>query len=67
MLRIELLSIGFDKNHEPDFRASMQIAEMSLDDMQKLRAMIPVAIAQLELLWRDHGPNSKHLAYQKKS
>ena len=51
MLEIDLLSIGFHKG-EADFRVSMLAQDLSFGDMQELRAMIPVAIAELEGVWR---------------
>lgn len=59
-----VITIGFDKNGEADFRISMSIAELSYDQMNDFRRIIPPAIAQSERLWFDHGPMSKDVAMQ---
>jgi hypothetical protein len=53
------LEIGFDKNGEADFRAHMTVQDLDHKRMTELRAMIPVAIAELECLWSYFGPPSK--------
>lgn len=58
-----MLSVGFDKNGEPEYDVHLSnVMHLSLEQMQRLRAMIPVAIAQLEKSWWDHGPPSKEMA-----
>ena len=57
----EVITIGFDKNGEADFRICMVIASFDYDQMNQLRRMIPLAIAEAENLWRDHGPPSKEM------
>jgi hypothetical protein len=47
-----LITIGFDKG-EAEFGIRGDLADLSFDRMQELRAMIPVAIAQAEIMWRD--------------
>jgi hypothetical protein len=49
----EILAVGFDKNGEADFGVSMACVNLSFDQMKELRAMIPVAIGQLEELWKN--------------
>lgn len=48
----DIIRIGFDKNGEADFRITMAIQNLSLEQMQALRAMIPVAIGVGEDLFR---------------
>lgn len=60
-----MLSVGFDKNGEAEFDVHLtNVALLSFEEMQKLRAMIPVAISELELCWKNHGPPSKEVAGQ---
>ena len=47
----EILSFGFDKNGEADFGACADVCNLSYEQMQALRAMIPVGIAQMERMW----------------
>jgi len=47
-----IIQIGFDKNNEVDFGISAMVQGLSFDQMQKLRAMIPVAIGTMENMWR---------------
>ena len=49
----DILTIGFDKNGEADFGASCAVCELTYEQMKEIRAMIPVAIASMEMLWRD--------------
>lgn len=54
------LTIGFDKNGEPDFAVHLgEVIELPFERMQQLRAMIPVGIGALEEYWRTMGPPSK--------
>lgn len=61
----DAITIGFDKVGEADFRISMRIAEFDLAQMNELRRMIPVAIAEAERIWCEHGPPSKDMAQAK--
>jgi len=54
-----IVSVGFDKNGEADFRVSMSIAEVDRPDMEELCRMMPWAIKEALSLWLDHGPPSK--------
>jgi hypothetical protein len=54
-----IVSIGFDKNGEADFRVSMAIAEVDRPKMEELTRMMPWAIKEALSLWLDHGPPSK--------
>ena len=65
MLEINLLSVGFHKG-EPDYRASMLVQDMTFDQMQELRAMIPVAIAALEDIWSRRNVPDRLQAMQTK-
>jgi len=57
------LSVGFDKNGEAEFDIHLSnVAKFSYEEMQRVRAMIPVAIGELERIWKDHGPPSKEMA-----
>jgi hypothetical protein len=47
-----IISIGFDKNGEADFRVSASIMNFSLEEMNELRRMIPVAIGTAEDMFR---------------
>lgn len=47
-----IISVGFDKNGEADFRVSIGLLELPVERMNKLRAMIPVAIGQAEDYFR---------------
>lgn len=60
------LTIGFDKNMEAEFGVHLgEVVELPYAKMQELRAMIPVAIAQLEHYWMMMGPPSKEMAQAK--
>ena len=48
----ELITIGFDKNGEADFGVNCSFEELTLDQLNKIRAMIPVAIYIAEDMWR---------------
>jgi hypothetical protein len=54
-----IISIGFDKNNEADFRVNMSIAEVDRPKMEELTRMMPWAIKEALSLWLDHGPQSK--------
>jgi len=49
-----VFSIGFDKYGDPDLRVHMGEISIPIEKMQKLRAMIPPAIAELETLWAQY-------------
>jgi hypothetical protein len=58
-----MLSVGFDKNGEAEFDVHLgNVMALSFEEMQRLRAMIPVAITQLERAWTEYGPPSKEMA-----
>jgi hypothetical protein len=51
-----ILSVGFDKNNEAEFGVHLSnLIALSYEDMQRIRAMIPVAIAEFERMWADHS------------
>lgn len=47
-----IISIGFDKNGDADFRVAGDIGDLTLERMKELRAMIPVAIGVAEDMFR---------------
>lgn len=47
-----LISIGFNKDGEADFAIS-DMASLSIEKMNQLRAMITVAIGTAEMMWRN--------------
>ena len=49
----EILTIGFDKNGQSDFGVCMVVVDLSFEQMKEIRAMIPVAIGQMERIWYD--------------
>lgn len=50
-----LISFGFDKYGDADFGVRGDIGQLSLEQMNKLRAMIPVGIWQAEDMFsREH-------------
>ncbi len=51
-MKKELITIGFDKNGEADFGIRGDLAELSLEKLNELRAMIPVAIWCAEDMWK---------------
>jgi hypothetical protein len=57
-----LVSLGFDKNGEADFRVNMSISELERPKMDELTRMIPWAIKEALSLWLEHGPPSKDMA-----
>lgn len=48
-----ILTVGFDKNGEAEFGVSACVMELTHEDMKELRAMIPVAIGQMERMFYD--------------
>ena len=48
-----LITIGFDKNGEADFGILSSICGLSLEKMNQLRQIIPVAIKVAENMWYD--------------
>lgn len=51
-LKHEVISVGFDKDMEPDYALSVgRLARLSLPQMDKLRIMLSVAIGQVEQYW----------------
>lgn len=55
----EIISLGFDKDGDADFRINMSIADVDRADMEELCRMMPWAIKEALSLWLDHGPPSK--------
>lgn len=47
-----IITIGFDKNGQADFGIRGDIVDLSLEDMNELRRMIPVAIGVAEDMFR---------------
>lgn len=52
-----MLTIGFDKNGEADFRASMAIASLDRPMLDELCRMTPWAIKEALEIWLRHGPH----------
>ncbi len=50
-MKDQMIGIGFDKCGEAEFSISAGICSLSFEEMQALRAMIPVAIGQTEAMW----------------
>ncbi len=48
-----LITIGFDKNGEADFGVRGDIQDLTLEEMNQLRQIIPVAIKVAENMWHD--------------
>ena len=48
----QCIEIGFDKNGEAEFGVSYAICDLSLEQMQELRRIIPVAIGVAEDMFR---------------
>ena len=46
-----LIEIGFSRWNEENFHISSAIADLSLEEMQRLRRIIPVAIFVAEDMW----------------
>lgn len=56
----EYISIGFDLSYgDGDFRITSSISNLSVEKMNVLRAMIPVAIGEAERMFRSE--NEKRL------
>jgi len=49
----DILTVGFDKNGEAEFGVRATVMDLTYDQMNSLRAMIPVAIGQMERMWFD--------------
>ena len=47
----KILTVGFDKNGEADFAVSLTVCDLTYEEMDKLRAMVTVAIGQMERAW----------------
>lgn len=60
-----IVSVGFDKNGEADFRVNMSIAELDRPKMDELVRMMPWGIKEALSLWLAHGPPSKEMAQAK--
>ena len=52
-VKLAILTVGFDKNAEAEFGVNASVMDLSHKDMKELRAMIPVAIGQMERMWYD--------------
>lgn len=55
----DLISIGFDKNGEADFRINMGLAGIERPKMDELCRLIPWAIKEAMTIWLEHGPPSR--------
>jgi hypothetical protein len=55
----DIITIGFDKYDQADFRISMAIASLDSSKINELCAMMPWAIKEALSLWLHHGPQSK--------
>ena len=54
MLSRPIVSIGFDKNGEADYALQCgELEKLDFERMQQLRAMLMVAVGQVELIWRE--------------
>ncbi len=58
----DLITIGFDKNGEADFGIRGHVADLSMKEMQQIRAIIPVAIGVFENMWRDARNSEMNIA-----
>jgi hypothetical protein len=59
-----IISIGFDKNGEADFRARMAVASLDQTQMDALCRMMPWGIKTALELWLNYGPSSKEMEQQ---
>ena len=59
-----LITIGFDKNGEADFGILSSIQDLSLEKMNQLRQIIPVAIKVAENMWYDEQTDETSLIGQ---
>lgn len=62
-----LIQIGFDKNGQMDFGVLGTVRTLTIEQMNKLRQMIPVAIYVAEDMWhreqeKQHQPSSEILS-----
>jgi hypothetical protein len=57
-MEMPLITIGFNKNDEADFSVRGDFMELTLKQLQELRALIPVAIYVAEDMWRCKQPNT---------
>jgi len=55
-MKSDLITIGFDKNGESDFGVNCSITELTIEQLNELRQMIPVAIYTAENMWRRFNP-----------
>lgn len=49
----DIFTVGFDKNGEAEFSVRATVFDLTYEQMKELRAMIPVAIGQMERMWFD--------------
>ena len=49
----DILTVGFAKDGHADFGVRMDVCELSYEQMDELRAMVTVAIGQMERMWYD--------------
>ena len=54
----DILTVGFDKNGEADFRVRGSICDLDLERMNRLRAMVAVGIGTMEDMWRRERQHS---------
>lgn len=58
-----VLTIGWDKQMDTEYSIHLgELTDLPFERMQQLRAIIPVAIAELERYWREFGPVSREMA-----
>ena len=48
-----IITVGFDKNGDAEFGVRCAVLTLTLEQMNELRTMIPVAIGTMEQMWRD--------------
>lgn len=53
-----LIEIGWDKNGQMDFGVSGLVGDLTPEQMNDFRSMIPVAIGQAENMWRRYRETS---------
>lgn len=64
-MKRELITIGFDKNGEADFRIRGDFSGLSYEELNEIRKIIPVAIYVVEDMWRrNNQPESANQANQ---
>ena len=49
----DIITVGFDKNGDAEFGVRCIVTELTYEQMNEMRAMIPVAIGVMEQMWRD--------------